>query len=475
MEKPEEKAYGEHILLLPFPIQGHINPILQFSKRLASKDVKVTVVLTNYMARTINIQVGPFNIETISDGYDDLGRSGASSTEEYFESFATLGSKTLADLIERIQKSDDDIPVSCVVYDSFVPWVSNVTQKLNLVGAIFFTQSLGVTSIYYYLYRGLLKVPMPNGEMISIPGLPLLKVLELPCFVSDVESFAHYLKLLVNQFSNIEKADWVLFNTFDQLEPEVLNWMAKLWRVRTIGPTIPSKYLDKRIEGDNDYGLNIFDMKRDECIDWLNAKEDNSVIYVSMGSMAVLKQEQMEEVAGALLGCDYNFLWVVRQTEENKIPSTFRKDISTYPWSEKGLVVTWCPQLEVLSHPAFGCFVTHCGWNSTMESLSLGVPMIAFPQWSDQPTNAKYVEDLWKVGIRVKVEEDGILRKNELESCIKEAMEGEKGKEMKKNANKWKELAVQAVSGGGSSDKNVDELLEALNEKKVKENGNNKG
>ncbi|KAI3896456.1 hypothetical protein MKW92_042268 [Papaver armeniacum] len=95
--------------------------------------------------------------------------------------------------------------------------------------------------------------------------------------------------------------------------------MAKLWRVRTIEPTTPSKYLDKRIEGDNDYGLNIFDTERDECMDWLNAKEDNSVIYVSMGSMAVLNQEQMEEVAGALLGCNYNCLWVVRQTEENKI------------------------------------------------------------------------------------------------------------------------------------------------------------
>ncbi|KAI3860823.1 hypothetical protein MKX03_034844 [Papaver bracteatum] len=459
MEKVEKKAYGAHILVFPYPLQGHINPILQFSKRLAAKDVKITVVLTNYMAKTIQIQDGPFNVETISDGYDDVGWSTA---EDYIERFETIGSKELADLIERIQNSDDTPPVSCVVYDSFMPWVLNVTQKLNLVGAVFFTQPLAVTSIYYYIYRGQLKVPVPDGEVISIPGLPLFDVKELPSFVSDIESFPHFLRLLVDQFCNIQKADWVLFNSLDELEPEVLNWMSKLWRVMTIGPTIPSKYLDKRIEGDNDYGLNIFDTKRAECIDWLNAKEDSSVIYVSMGSMAVLKQEQIEEVASTLLGCDYNFLWVVRQTEESKIPSTFRKDISTSPGSEKGLVITWCPQLEVLSNRALGCFVTHCGWNSTMESLSLGVPMIAFPQWSDQPTNAKCVEDLWKVGIRLKVDEDGILRKEDLELRIEEAMEGEKGKEMKRNANKWKELAVQAVSEGGSSDKNVDEFLEAI-------------
>ncbi|KAI3940805.1 hypothetical protein MKW98_030124 [Papaver atlanticum] len=402
----------------------------------------------------MKIEIGPLNIKTISDGYDDVGRSGAGSAEEYLERFETFGSKTLTDLIQRLQISDDEIPVSCVVYVSFVPWVLDVTRKFSLIGAVFFTQSLAVTSIYYYIYRGQLKVPVPDGEVISIPGLPLFDVKELPSFVSDEKSFPHFLRLLVNKFSNIDKADWVLFNTFDELEPEVLNWMAKLWRVRTIGPTIPSMYLDKRTEGDNDYGLNIFDTKRAECMDWLNAKKDSSVIYISM--------EQIEEVAWALLSCDYNFLWVVRQAEENKIHSSFRKDISTAPGSEKGLVITWCPQLEVLAHPALGCFVTHCGWNSTMESLSLGVPMISFPQWSDRPTNAKSVEDLWKVGIRVEVDEDGILRKKELELCIKEAMEGEKGREMKKNANKWKELAVQAVSECGSSDKNVDQFLEAV-------------
>ncbi|MCL7030811.1 hypothetical protein MKW94_027423 [Papaver nudicaule] len=462
MEKVEKK---EHILLLPYPLQGHINPILQLAKRLASEDVKVTVALTNYIAKSVKIQAGPINIETISDGYDDVGWS---EVEAYADRFEAFGSKTLAALIERIQNSDDDTPVSCVVYDSFVPWVLNVAHKLNLVGAVFFTQPLAVTNIYYRVHRDLLKVPVQDEDLLSIPGLPLY-VRELPSFVSDVESSPHFLRLPVDQFSNIEEADWVLFNTFDDLEPEVLKWIAKLWRVRTIGPAIPSKYLGKRIEGDKEYGLNMFDMKRAECMDWLNAKKDNSVIYVSMGSMAVLKQEQTEEIACALQGCGYNFLWVVRQTEENKIPSTFRKDFVTSPGSEKGMVITWCPQMEVLSHPALGCFVTHCGWNSTMESLSLGVPMIAFPQCSDQPTNAKCVEDLWKVGIRVKVDENGILRKDELEICIKEVMEGEKGKEMRKNADKWKELAVQAVSDGGSSDKNVAEFLEAVKSEKVKQ------
>ena len=129
---------------------------------------------------------------------------------------------------------------------------------------------------------------------------------------------------------------------------------------------------------------------------------------------------------------------------------------------KKGQVVSWFPQLEVLAHKASGCFMTHCGWNSTLEALSLGVPMIAMPQWSDQTTNAKNIMDVWKVGIRVKVDEKGIGTKEEIELCIREVIEGERGKEMKRNSMKWKELAKEAVDEDGSSDKNIEEFVTKL-------------
>jgi pathogen-inducible salicylic acid glucosyltransferase len=233
--------------------------------------------------------------------------------------------------------------------------------------------------------------------------------------------------------------------------------MASRWPVKTVGPTIPSMFLDKRLEDDKEYDLNLFKPNADACMNWLDTKEIGSVVYASFGSLAALGEEQMAEVAWGLKNSNCYFLWVVRASEEKKLPSNFLQETT-----EKGLVVTWCPQLDVLAHKAIGCFMTHCGWNSTLEALSLGVPMVVMPQWTDQPTNAKFIVDVWKVGIRIKVDEKGIVTKEEIEMCVGEVMEGERGKEMKKNSMRWKELAIEAVDEGGSSDKNIEEFLAKL-------------
>ena len=216
-------------------------------------------------------------------------------------------------------------------------------------------------------------------------------------------------------------------------------------------------YLDKRLEDDKDYGLSLFKPNTDTCITWLDTKDINSVVYVSFGSMASLGEEQMEELAWGLKRSNSYFLWVVRESEEEKLPTNFVEETS-----EKGLFVSWCHQVEVLAHKAVGCFMTHCGWNSTLEALSQGVPMIAMPCWADQPTNAKFVEDVWEVGVRVTVDEKGIAKREEIEECIREVMEGERGNEMKRNGEKWKELGKEAVNEGGSSDSNIEEFVAQL-------------
>ncbi|CAN1789103.1 Flavonol 7-O-beta-glucosyltransferase UGT74F1 [Linum perenne] len=107
-----------------------------------------------------------------------------------------------------------------------------------------------------------------------------------------------------------------------------------------------------------------------------------------------------------------------------------------------------CPQLQVLASGKVGCFITHCGWNSTLEALSLGVPMVAMPQCGDQFTNAKFIQDVWGTGVR-----------EEIERCIREVMEGE---EMRRNAGKWEKIVMEAVLEGGTSDKNTEDFAAAL-------------
>ncbi|KAL6978908.1 N-hydroxythioamide S-beta-glucosyltransferase [Sarracenia purpurea var. burkii] len=202
----------------------------------------------------------------------------------------------------------------------------------------------------------------------------------------------------------------------------------------------------------------MFNPKTNACMSWLDNQPNQSVVYVSFGSLAKLGSDQMEELAFGLRSTNYHFLWVVRATEESTLPQNFATEAA----KSGNLVVSWCPQLDVLAHKAVGCFITHCGWNSTLEALSLGVPMVAMPQWTDQTTNAKWVVDVWGMGVRARSDDDGVVRREEVERYIREVMEGERVDEIRQNAMKWRELALQEVSEGGSSDRNIDEFVASL-------------
>ncbi|KAJ0035591.1 hypothetical protein Pint_26244 [Pistacia integerrima] len=331
------------------------------------------------------------------------------------------------------------------------------SKIFGIDGAPFFPQSLAVNALCYHFYQGRFKVPVKELT-VSLPALPQLTVNDLPSiFIDENDKNPFFLSLTINQFSNLGEAKWLFCNTFDKLEDEVLSWMGSHYPIKAIGPTIPSVYLDKRLEDDKDYGLSIFKPKTETCMKWLDSKEPGSVIYVSFGSYGALGEEQMEELAWGLKRSNRLFLWVVRESETGKLPRNFLEETSG-----KGLVVSWCSQVEVLSHKSVGCFMTHCGWNSTIEAVSLGVPMVAMPQWVDQMTNAKFIEDVWQVGVRVRTNERGIVTREEIESCIREAMEGERSEDFRRNSEKWREFAKEAVDEEGSSDKNIEEFVVKL-------------
>ncbi|CAN1252435.1 UDP-glycosyltransferase 74F2 [Linum perenne] len=380
--------------------------MIHFARRLITRGLRATLLTTN--------------VDAISDGFDSGGFSHASSIDDYLSRLQQAGSKTLSDLIDRYKTTP--YPVSCLVYEPFLPWALDVAKDHGLYAASFFTQPCVVDFIYYNIRHGLLKLPVDTWP-VRIPGLPDMEPRDMPSFVNAPEAYPAYFAMVVNQFSNTEKADYVLINTFYELEKEVCPVLA-------IGPTVPSTYLDKRIENDEEYGVDLFALERSISTSWIATKPPKSVIYVAFGSM---------------------------DTELAKLPTDFVSDLG-----DKALVVNWAPQVQILASGGVGCFFTHCGWNSTIEALSLGVPMVAMPQWTDQPPNAKLVEQVWKVGVRVRVGDDGIVSGDEVEMCVRVVMDGESGKEMKKIGEKWKDLACLAISEGGSSDKSIDEFVSKL-------------
>nr|AYR16622.1 UDP-glucosyltransferase UGT74AV1 [Polygala tenuifolia] len=491
-----------HVVVVPYPSQGHINPMLQFCKQLTSlnlKQHKVEVEATLAITVFINHSYGAelqsssvlsnfekIRIETISDGCDEGGFTEAKDVEDYLIRMEEAGSKTLSELI--IKHKNSGHPVDCIVYDPFLPWALNVAKQYGIAGAAFFTQMCAVNYIYYCLYRdgdkskGLVELvnswlsQMDSGP-VPCPGLPslLLNLQDMPSFIDNPTSYPAYFHMLLNQFCNIEKADAILVNTIYELEGEIVDSMSNATHpvpVLTIGPTIPSVYLkiDKGVKQINDagYGMDLFEVPDPSaCSNWLQDKPKGSVVYVSFGSMANLSNEQMEEIVLGLKGSGFPFLWVIRNSERTKLSKELLGETIAYDhysagMNSKGLIVNWSPQLEVLSNKAVGCFFTHCGWNSTAEALCLGVPMLGMPQWTDQPTDAKFVENVWKVGIRVKVDDNGIVTRQEIEFCIREIMGSPRGEEFKNNATHWRKLAIEAASEGGSSHKNIQQFVLGL-------------
>jgi len=219
-ERMDERAKNlGHFLVVPYPSQGHINPTLQFSRRLVSKGFKATLAITNYISKTFNpTSDGHVALETISDGYDEGGFAAADSVDAYLARMEAAGSRSLGDLIEAYAITPH--PITCIVYDSFLPWALDVAKKYGLLGGPFFTQACAVNHVYFLIHHGRLSVP-PSTVPVEIPGLPPLELADLPSFVGAPESYPAYLKLVVNQNINLDEADFVLVNSYYEFEDEV--------------------------------------------------------------------------------------------------------------------------------------------------------------------------------------------------------------------------------------------------------------
>nr|WIW42798.1 UDP-glycosyltransferase [Nicotiana tabacum] len=406
----EEINSKTHVLVLPCPVQGHINPIVQFSKILASKEVKVTILTIDFVCKAMLLDCGPLiNIESIPHEAIPVG------LENFLEWFQTLMLEKFSGIVEKF--GDSEYPVKVVVIDSIISWIIDLAHELGLKVAALHTQPVALSVLYYHIDQedSTNKIPFECSVPVSLSSLPLLEKEDLPSFICETHAYPIVKRLAFGQNFNFKKADWLYMTVLTKPHYET-------------------------------------------CKKWLDSREIGSVIYVSFGSLVSLREKQMEELAFGLIMSNSYFLWVVRDTEENKLPNEFKSKAS-----EKGLIVDWSPQLDVLAHKSIGCFFSHCGWNSTLEALILGVPMVCMPQWVDQPTNAKFISDIWRTGIRVKAGKDGVITREEIASSIKEVMVEKKGVMLKENAIKWKILAKEAIDKGGSSYKNIEEFIEACN------------
>ncbi|OMO73984.1 UDP-glucuronosyl/UDP-glucosyltransferase [Corchorus capsularis] len=466
-----------HVFLVSFPGQGHVNPLLRLGKRLASKGLLVTLSTTEgfgkQMAKVNNITDEParfgdgfIRFEFFKDGLDeDDSRRG--SLDQYMAQLELVGREEVSRMIKRYEEQNR--PVSCLINNPFIPWASDVAESLNIPSAMLWVQSCASFAAYYHYNNGSVPFPTETDPEIDVqlPAMPLLKHDEIPSFLHPSTPYGVLGKAILGQFKNLNKPFCVLMDTFQELEHELVEYMSKFCPVRTVGPLFmdPSpKVITNTVRCDM--------MKADDvCIEWLDSKPPSSVVYISFGSIVHLKQEQVDELAHALLNTGLSFLWVMKPPlpglglQLHTSPEGFLEKVG-----DKGKIVNWSPQEKVLTHPSVSCFLSHCGWNSTTEALSSGMPIIAFPQWGDQVTDAVYLVDVFKTGVRMcRGEAEGrIIPREEVEKCLREATGGPKAVEMKENALKWKEAAEAAVADGGSSDRNIQDFIDEVKRRSTK-------
>ncbi|XP_037475429.1 UDP-glucosyltransferase UGT13248-like [Triticum dicoccoides] len=447
---------GASVLLLPFPgAQGHTNPLLELGRGLARHGLRPTLVTTRHVLSSSPPPGAPFRVAAISDGFDAGGA--ASDYTEYVSRLEAVGSDTLRELL--LSEARAGRPVRVLVHDSHLPWAGRVARAAGVPAAAFFSQPCSVNVVYGELAAGRLALPVTDGRELLARGAlgVVLGQEDVPPFAAAPESQPLFLKTAIGQFDGLEDADDVLVNSFNAIEPKEGAFMELTWRAITVGPTLPSFYLDDdRLPSNKSYGFNLLDDQFGSdapCMDWLEKQSISSVVLVSYGTFSNNDATQLEELGNGLCNCGKSFLWVVRSNEAHKLSEELRKSCE-----KNGLIVSWCPQLEVLAHKAIGCFVTHCGWNSTLEAVVCGIPLVGILHWADQPTIAKYVESAWGMGVRVQKSESGSLRSAEVERCIRDVMDGERKDDYKRNAMKWMQKAKEAMQEGGSSDKHIAEF-----------------
>jgi len=279
---------------------------------------------------------------------------------------------------------------------------------------------------------------------------------DLPDFIRTTDPNDIMIKFIIEAADRVHEANAIVFNTSNELESDVIKALSiKIPSIYAIGPL--SSFLNQSPQNNlASIGSNLW--KEDtKCLEWLESKEQGSVVYVNFGSITVMTPEQLLEFAWGLANSKKPFLWIIRPDlvigGSVILSSEFVNETS-----DRGLIASWCPQEHVLNHPSVGGFLTHCGWNSTLESICAGVPMLCWPFFAEQPTNCRYICNEWEIGAEI----DTNVKREEVEKLINELMVGEKGKKMRQKAMELKKKAEEDTRPGGCSYVNLDKVIKEV-------------
>ncbi|CAK7348751.1 unnamed protein product [Dovyalis caffra] len=470
-----------HVAIFPSPGMGHLIPLVELAKRLVRQhNLSITFVMPSdgspSKAQRSVLGSLPSTIDSVF--LPPVNLSDLPEDVKIETAISLTVARSLPSLRYFFRSLDaSDARVVALVVDLFGTNAFDVAREFNISPYIFFPAPAMALSLFFYLPKLDEMVSCEYGEMqepVKIPGCLPIPGGELLDPTQDRKNDAY--KWLLYHTKRYRLADGVMVNSFMDLERGALNALQEAEPgkppVYPVGPLVNMGSSPSGVEGS-------------ECLKWLDDQPHGSVLFVSFGSGGTLSYDQITELALGLEMSEHRFLWVVRSPNDKVANATFfsvdsHKDpLDFLPkgfldrTKGRGLVVpSWAPQAQVLSHGSAGGFLTHCGWNSTLESVVNGVPLIVWPLYAEQKMNAWMLTKDIKVALRPKASENGLIGREEIAKVVRGLMEGEEGKRVRNRMKDLKDAAARVVGEDGSSTKALSEVAHKWKNHKCTEDCN---
>ncbi|KAI3891366.1 hypothetical protein MKX03_031462 [Papaver bracteatum] len=462
-----------HVVIFPFMAKGHIIPLVNLARLLFlhRNDITVTIFTTQensaFIRRSLcDTKASIVDLQFPKFTHPDIPQEIEISADKFpspslFFAFANQ-TKLLQPEFERVVESLHP-DVSCLISDVFFPWSLESASKLSIPRYEFNACSNFTVTIYHILANQDFPVDS-NDELFTLaPNFPNIKLTknDLEPEITDPQP-GETTDLFTDIFNATSKTDGIISNSFYELESEFEDYLnrenspPKVW---SVGPLCLAAAPKVANPGEH--------KNKPSWVQWLDEMLDaeKPVLYVAFGSLAEIRIEQFRELAIGLENSGEHFLWVLRLSSgEDEFMSEFEERVKG-----RGLLVKneWVDQVEILRHDSVKGFMSHCGWNSLLESICESVPLLGFPITADQYWNARMVEEYYGIGVKV-VTENGDVRGFFSSECIANKVkeltniESEKGKEIRKSVKNLSEKARNAMEEGGSSWHALEMLIDQI-------------
>nr|XP_023892536.1 UDP-glycosyltransferase 89B2-like [Quercus suber]POE60685.1 udp-glycosyltransferase 89b1 [Quercus suber] len=445
-----------HIVAYPYPTAGHIIPLLDLTHLLLTRGLNVTVLVTPNNVHLLEpyLSTHPSSLKHLVLPAPDI-----TPHTRLVADVRGLRDLHYPILLQWFQSQPS--PPVAIISDFFLGWTQHLACELKLPRLCFSPSGAFAMSVAFSMCRDPPKNNDPGEDinfLISLPKVPNSPTYPWwqipPHYRNEFEADPDWEFYRNSMLANFES--WaIVFNSFASLESVYFDHLKREVghnRVWAVGPVLP---LEGDLIGSATRG-GASSMPCHKLMTWLDAQLDNSVVYVCFGSCAVLTSKQLNVLATTLECSGVHFILCARVLDDQgSILDGFKDRVG-----DKGLVIKgWAPQVAILRHRAVGSFLTHYGWNSVLEGLISGVVMLTWPMGADQFTNALLLVNQLSVAIRAGEGTENIPNSNELARLLVVSLD--KIKPQNVRAKELSDAALSAVKGG-SSDKDLDELIKQL-------------